>query len=835
MRYTITTFLTVLFGILFLPGCGGGHRPGPVVAPYVPIPIVAGTPVAHALTGAAGQTIATGLASAVLVLPDGAAGELTIAPITSGPAYPFAGASGMQITMPAGAHVQVRVTVPAGQAAHCYVFGALAGCIDDSNVPRTARWVPITDGTLADGVATFDLPTDPQSRLDRTTGDIVIGITPLKPDRITVIEQRMRGYIATALATLPATQRDAAMAQYEGAMVPSFGESSEREGSYYTGFGWYFPDRVVPYFGMRLSSSADIMQHEVGHYLNHLLAGSAGFRPILNLAPDENHAIGSIYGGRTTITEEYAYYVQYLLGDMVNGGKPDTGYWLASQLRKTPSQIDYPSVEGFGCSLMAALTRATADDMYDFASGTTKLKTNTPAGALTKGEVLAAYADGASKIDTLATALETRMKAKGQGPAFQVIAERLGWSYRATGHVLSDKLPAQGVKVTPILKVTRNNVTTTYTCTTATTDASGIYHLPRAFFGNAWLRIEYGSQSYEMPYTVDRTKSTIVTQTIPDITLGAGAVPTLNPLTPDTAMPGEVITITGSNFGAAKPLNAGVMFYQYGINATPSTTTSWTNTAIQVTVPATMDGPTKIQVMIGDTASNEIWIYCGDGQAWLTALKTYNIISIQAPHEQLPYFLASASAGRYNEITLEKASSYVDWQWPNFARNLTWNGNSFSGSLTADGSWPNYAYCKETLTISGTVDPVRWRLTEFTADLYEEDTATQQTLLMHMELQNVEGSNGMGVNATSVLFMNDFGGGPLDPNIDRPLVAYHYLKQERRMVDGTPTLVTLDEHNLTDSRFRPLMVAFRRTPTAALSRSRANSTANPISQLRKSR
>jgi hypothetical protein len=252
-----------------------------------------------------------------------------------------------------------------------------------------------------------------------------------------------------------------------------------------------------------------------------------------------------------------------------------------------------------------------------------------------------------------------------------------------------------------------------------------------------------------------------------------------------------------------------------------------------VAVPATMDGPTKIQVISGETASNAIWIYCGDGQAWLTALKTYDVISIQAPHEQLPYFLASASAGRYNEITLEQASSYVDWRWPNFARTLTWQGNSFSGSLTADGAWPGYAYCKETLTISGTVDPVRWRLTAFTADLYEEDTATHQTLTMHMELQNVEGSNGMGVNATSVLFMNEFGDGPLDPHVDRPLVSYTYRMQERRMVDGIPTLVTL-EHNLADSRFRSVMVAFRRAPAAVVSRARAHSAANPSRPLARS-
>lgn len=755
LRVTIMCIvLLVLLASLFA-GCGGGHQViGP--APYVPIPIIAGTPQSHALTGLAGQTIVADVAGATLVLPDGAIGEMTVAPITSGPSYPITGAQGIQYTVPTGTHVQVHITVPAGQAAHCYVFGALAGCIDESNVPRSARWVPITDGTLNGSTYTFDVPNDPQSRMDRTTGAIAIGTTPQKPDRITAIEQQIRGYIATAIATLPAAQQNAARTNYEGALAPSFGESSEREGSYYTGFGWYFTDRVVPYFGMRLTSSADVMQHETGHYLNHLLAGSAGFRPILNLAPDENHVIGSVYGGRTTITEEYAYYVQYLLGDMVNGGKPNTGYWLASQLRRTPSQTDYPSVEGFGCSLMAALTRANADDMYDFASVTTKTKVPTPAGALTKGEVLAVYADGATSIDALANALETRMQAKGQAAAFQVIAERLGWSHRATGHVLSDRLPVKGVKITPVVSVTRNGVTTEYTTPSVTTDIIGGFTLPRVFFGRCTLRLEYGGKTYEAPCTIDRTLSTITYQTIPDIDIAGLTAPSVASVAPDTAPAGQIVVIRGTHFGDTEPNDGGV-FFRYGDpNAPPdppvnpfvrsrgrvylntrASVVSWSDTEIAVEVPAGLDEPRQVVVMQGRESDEQVYFYGGDGSRFYLALRTMNSVSV----DQVDYDITTAwsaivvqTPADFNTLT---STSGVTVPLKN--RSFTWNGNTFTAvqeySQDATG-WSRL----DRRTITGTVDPVRRRLTHVRALWHVEypsslAVANSEKYLMDTELE----------------------------------------------------------------------------------------------------
>jgi hypothetical protein len=690
----------LLAGVL-LAGCGGGHQFVATPTPYVPVPIVTGTPVTQALTGAAGQTVVSGIAETMLILPEGATGNLILAPILSGPPRPSDGGQGVRITAPNGAHVQLQVTVPDGEVAHCYVFGAMAGCLDGGTAPRTARWVPIPDGSHVGNVYTFDLPVDAQTRLGGG-GAIDSWVDHVNTAQMQAIANKARADISTALALLPEPLRTTATAAYQGDMTPAIEQSSETNGSYYTGFGWYFSSRVCPYLAYRITANDDVIAHETGHYLTHLLAGSAKFRTIIDLAPDENHAIGILYDGRKTVTEEYAYYQQFLTQGAVQSSAPISGYWLASLSQKTPAQVDYPSVEGFGCSLMAALTRATADTLRDFE----KKPTPTPAGALSKGEVLAVYADGASTIDALATALETRMTAKGQGEAFRVIAERLGWSYQATGRVLSNKLTMQGVKVTPCVQVTQNGVTTTYTTPSVLTDVVGRFVLPRTFFGQGLLRLEYGGNTYTVPYSIDRAKSTVAFQTIPDCDINL-VKPILTGVTLDTALANDVVTITGENFGATKPAGSVVTFSPtFTGNRIEPEIISWSNDAITVRVPYGVNSP--VQVVVTNMANRPapLWLYLGDGSAWLNTLKTYSNIQMGLIHTTFSPF-----GGFYyspNNIT----AYYPDWRVTN---HLVWNGPTFTATqsvLTPDG-------LSEALTITGTVDPIRRRLLNATADMHQ--------------------------------------------------------------------------------------------------------------------
>jgi hypothetical protein len=783
----------VLALLLLLAGCGGGHDAAPATpaepAPYVPIPIVAGPASTHALTGTAGQTVPLGIGDAALVLPDGATGRLTLAPIVSGPPRPAAGGHGVAITAPAGARLQLRLSVPAGGVARCYRFGSLPGCLDDSLVPRTDRWAPIPDISLAGGIATVELTSPARTRQGDPTVNIWIG-DPNSEGELLALRQRLLADIDALLALLPDPTRTTAMAAYQGAMRPMVERSSEADGSYYAGFAWWDATRAVPYFGLRLSSADDILAHECGHYLSHLLAGSAAFRPIFDLAPDADHGLGKQYGGRTTITEEYAYFAQFLRLGHVNFGDPSIGGWLGGIVRQNPAAIDYPSLEGFGCALMAALTRTSAGAVADFNSYLTRVKTPTPAGALTGGEVLASYASGASKIDALATALETRMIEHKQGAAFQVIAERLGWSYHVTGHIVSNKLPVQGVKVTPVLIVTQNNVTTTYTASTATTDASGIYHLPRAFFGKALLRIEYGSQSYEVPYTVDRTKATVVTQTIPDIDIDFDIRPFITAVTPDAALADEVVTITGGNFGATQPAGTKLALLRpaYGAGIIEPEILSWSNATITIRAPRAVDSPVQVSITNMQAYRQNLWLYLGDGSTWLNKMKQYQDICVAYVHNPVSPF---DSINGYSDV-IGLSMPYMAVAHPDcpVIRNLTWNGAAFTGTwrisnyYLTDPDFGKMGPVSEEITITGTLDPVRRRLINITADMHQEsflyldhDDGTPNTMTVQLKLKELSGSINEGQRyAAFGIYQSMQSGYPPTPVSRDNVVSYHYVR-----------------------------------------------------------
>ncbi len=739
-------FIGGLFAGVLLAGCGGGHQFVGTPTPYVPVPIVTGTPVTQALTGAAGQTVATGITGTTLVLPEGVTGSLTLAPILTGPPRPTDGGQGVRITAPNGAHVQVQVTVPDGEVAQCYVFGTMTGCLDGGSAPRTARWVPIPDGSHVGNVYTFDLPADAQTRL-AGGGAIDSWVDHVNIAKMQAVANKARADISAALETLPEPLRTTATAAYQGDMAPSIAECSETDGSYYTGFGWFFPSRVCPYLAYRVTATDDVIAHETGHYLTHLLAGSAKFRTIIDLAPDENHALGILYGGRKTITEEYAYFQQFLTQGMVQYSSPMSGSWLAILSGKTPAQVDYPSLEGFGCSLMAALTRATVDTLRDFA----KQATPTPAGALSKGEVLAVYADGASTIDALATVLETRMKAKGQGEAFRVIAERLGWSYQATGRVLSNKLTMQGVKVTPFVKVTQNGVTTTYTTPSVTTDVVGRFVLPRVFFGRGMLRLEYSGNTYDVPCIIDRAKSTIQYLTLPDIDLNL-VQPILTGVMPDTGMPGDSVILVGNNFGATQPTNGQVLFsgvHNFEANAT---IISWSDTMIKVAVPPGANQPCQIYIVTGlDTSTeNECWFFAGDGHEFLAALQQFTVLKVGEVDRDVAW-------PPYDWIGIENEQALTQRWGAGYTRTLTWNGPNFVARTTGSKNTPAGAE-SQTVEITGTLDPVRWRVKTITATLHH----------------NASTSNGQNVQDTNIV-LTDISGG-LVYNVDDLLIAAYFGK-----------------------------------------------------------
>jgi hypothetical protein len=461
------------------------------------------------LAGTPGEAVPDSASGATIVFPDGASGVLRISPITRAPAPAFLSGAGFRLEAPAGARVQIRLTADSAEVVPItYVYGHAQGCLD-GGTPRDARWVSLPDKVWSDGTLTFDVPSLPGSKR------AVPAILWIEFKYWTGFNQLIataRNYINAAVDALPEPLRTETRNKVRDDMAYEILPSTEGEGSYYTGFGWVFPSTVAPRIFLRLSAARDVIAHETGHYMTHLLGGNAAYRIIESKAPDENHGVAVLYDGRQTITEEYAYFMQYFHIDEVNGGDARVGGWLAGVCRKTPAQVDYPSLEGFGCALMASVTRPTASDSYDFM----RERTPTPAGGLTKSQVLVLYTRGASDINTLAGYVEEAMAGAGRADAYRVIAERLGWSYHGRGIIrMPGGAPCQGATVQA--EITADGIR--YLTPQATTGSDGQYVLPRLFPGASILRVVKGTQGAELPISIQWTDVTTEEIQIPDIQL----------------------------------------------------------------------------------------------------------------------------------------------------------------------------------------------------------------------------------------------------------------------------------------------------------------------------
>jgi hypothetical protein len=532
--------------------------------------------------------------------------------------------------------------------------------------------------------------------------------------------------------------------------------------------------------------------HETAHYMTHMLMTDAQWRAIQQNAP-QNHGISDVFTRTSAIPDDYAYYLQWVMG-WPSTNPLDASTLVTSKVR--PELVDMPAVEGFAATLMGYLTQ-TQTPRRDFDKGMSEI----PALGATPGEVAALISSGALHINALTPVLENFVVGrKLPKEALAVLAERCGWSYHLSGQVLYGGQPAVNATIQSVIRYRTGatgpgGITHTYTTPLATVDAQGNYRLPRAFYGNMQLQVTYKNVTTNIPYTIDRSTATSTTITPQPIELNRDVTSVLNPLTPDTVMPGQTITLTGSGFGATQPLGSSVDFYLLGngVTTVPGTVVSWSDTAIKVIVPDTATCPMKAYIRYIGKTSNAIWLYGGDGQAYLDALKTYDALFIGKVHRTIPGFNVT---GADEEIALERLSAYTSssWTWPNIARHLTWNGAKFTGTLNADGTWTDYGYCKETLTISGTVDPIRRRLVSLKANLYEEDNTANEFVTISLELKNI---NGGPTGAQEVFFghshWTDAGYPAVPPGMDN-VVDYHYRMQQRQQVNGVTQLVTVEEH-----------------------------------------
>lgn len=450
-----------------------------------------------------------------LLFAEGGQGELVTAEILDAPQRPFAGGRGWYIDYKGPGAVRARLPVAEGEEPGLYAHGVHPGAIDDG-LDAHSRWVPVAGDSL-DAPVEFELPladgdggslaplkpillsAAAPSRGTDHRGFEYFWINRLTPEatdasRRTAVRAERMASVGHWLEALPEPLRTRAQQEIDGRLALRQFD----DGNYYIGFTRRpaLGNSTTPMIGLQLNADATTVAHEVGHYMTHVLAGDEAYLTIENLAPDENHGLGVIHAGRTTVTEDYAYFSEFFLTGAVGSGDPTLPRTVLHGV--DPAADDLPSAEGFGAVLLASLVRSKPTTI----GLVSKVDEPVPVVGASFGEVLALYAAGASTIDALREEVERFLGSRGESGKLPAMAERLGWTYRVRGRLIDEMgLPLSGAKIDAVSRVG----STEYGMganNQARSDSDGYFQLARAFPGSALLTVEAAGQTTELPVTV---------------------------------------------------------------------------------------------------------------------------------------------------------------------------------------------------------------------------------------------------------------------------------------------------------------------------------------------
>jgi hypothetical protein len=772
--------------VILLAGCGGGSGTNATPTPPPTKPVTTGAAYTVPVAAAVNGTVTDSVSGLTFQFPSGGAGTLTLAPITSAPARPQAGGAGYTIAFSQNVPVTLRLPAPATGERLVYGLQPATGCYDD--VARPAYdWhaLPARMATPDDGYLYFDLISGAKGRAGArdTVTDVVDTFwsqTVDPPANAATLSQYVIEAQRALISAMPTSVQSAVLAR-ELEHPSRIYWRDPALGSY------YFYTRA---FGANLYLRTDIDRitavHEAAHYMTHILMTDAQWGELQNNAP-QVHGIGDVFTRTSAIPDDYAYYLQWVMGyqteNVVNASTIITS-------AVAPSVVDMPSVEGYAAMLLGYLTVKPVTPVQSYVDFT-KTVSPMPIFGLTPGEAAMAIRSGALHFNALYPEIEKLITSRGYpASALAVVAERTGWSYNGTGKVLCNGQPAVGANVQTVISYVKDGLTRTYFTPAVPTDDTGQYTLKRMFFGNTLLRISYLGHTFDIPYPVDRAKPTNATLTIPPYDVGDINTPALDSVTPEVAVAGDTVTLIGTKFGATQP--AGGKVY---IVPMPSTSqhieaqiVSWSDTAVKILIPPGIDAPTQVNIHNGlYPAPQARYLYIGTGATFLNKVKAYDNVRVGYIHNAASNW--SSVNGCDNIIGMY--SGYFTRNFPNFTytHNIDWNGNAFTATYHANGTYTDIeagpmGTMKQDITIAGTLDPVRQRLVNVTADLYQESYVfvehtggTPNTVTAQLKLKELSGADYPTQGYTVFgIYQSAKPGFPPTPVTKDNLVSYHYVR-----------------------------------------------------------
>lgn len=355
---------------------------------------------------------------------------------------------------------------------------------------------------------------------------------------------------------------------------------------------------------LNMKSSLTTLDHEMGHYLHHILVGDTAYLALKTRGTIfSGHSLGDP-GASGMLIEEPAYFAEFFASYTRIDRQGD---WLRPQLGNRAETANYPDLEGFTAHMLTQLIRRSPTTMpyipfnaNDDPVPVPIITGNTNDLFRQCYEIIADPIKFAS-VYAVRNAIESLLDS--QATKLPAMLQAIGWNYKLQCRFV-DKSgnPASGLSAQPLSIVNGTEYLLPAghppgNATTTTTGADGNCLFDWCYGGESTvLRVMKGTRQIDI---ADKVKINWNTPANTVVNIGDVVAEFLT-LTPSQAAVGEIIAIDGAGFGSASQSKT-VTF-----SGIPAEVVNWSDTQIKVKIPANAPGNSKVQVNTEGFKSDEI-------------------------------------------------------------------------------------------------------------------------------------------------------------------------------------------------------------------------------------
>ncbi|MFH1052711.1 MAG: carboxypeptidase-like regulatory domain-containing protein [bacterium] len=457
------------------------------------------------------------------IFPDGGEGKLTIAKITTSPEMCL---PSEQFYMEYSGQQDVEVLLPHNDNEYNMLYSYRAVEHEIEINKKSTDWWPVSEYTIEDNKKVFTvnagkhIQSKNKIQVNRPPASNYFAIVNLpenSPNRTILdsIRKNLTQVIDLWLQYLPEDVAQTARNNIKSTLSYTISLSGSCA---YNGNNSILWSNANFYF--RNNVELNVIAHEVGHYMTHVLLGFNRYDELQTLFRTGRDHEPGLYGTRNDgLLEDYAYFSEYLVTGYFNGYP--NGYDLSNVrainnmcdiIGSEPSANDFPSYESFPTALWVALIRS-ANEIHNFESKQgARTKSKVPVINATVNNIMNLILRGPRTVDEARTHIQDYLDELGNEHKFKLPAmlEPIGWSYNGRGKVVDSKgNPLEGAVVHNISQTGEDEYGYRL-IQSFKTGKDGEFKIYRLFPGESILRVFYNDykDSMDFPLSIDWNEPT---------------------------------------------------------------------------------------------------------------------------------------------------------------------------------------------------------------------------------------------------------------------------------------------------------------------------------------